>query len=67
MEDLRAIFERERRQMSPRAFRVSSLVYDRYLKANRIQSGVANYGEVAALLLGVRFGPDWTPKLAGNQ
>jgi len=66
-EDLRAIFERERRQLNPRAFRASSVVYDRYLKANRIQSGVANYGEVAALLLGVRFGPDWTPKLAGNQ
>jgi hypothetical protein len=62
-EDLRAIVEREQRQVSPRASHISSLVYDRYLKANRIQSGVANYNEVAGLLLGVRFGPDWTPKL----
>jgi len=62
LEDLRAIAER-RRQVNPGASRVSSLVYDRYLKANRISSGVANYGEVAGLLLGVQFGPDWTPKL----
>ena len=63
LEDLRAIAERRRRQVNPRASRLSSLVYDRYLKANRIPSGVANYGEVAGLLIGVQFGPDWTPKL----
>lgn len=62
-EDLRAIAERARRQVNPRASRISSLVYDRYLKANRISSGVANYGEVAGLLVGVRFGPDWTPQM----
>jgi hypothetical protein len=62
LEDLRAIVERARREVSPRASRVSSRVYDGYLKANRIPSGVANYDEVAGLLLGVRFGPDWTPK-----
>jgi hypothetical protein len=61
IEDLTAILLREQRQISPRASRLSSQVYDRYLKANRIQSGVANYGEVIALLLGVQFGPDWTP------
>jgi hypothetical protein len=65
--DLRAIAERARRQVNPRASRVSSLVYDRYLKANRIPSGVANYGEVAGLLLGVQFGPDWTPKLKSTR
>jgi hypothetical protein len=63
LQDLRAIAERRRRQVNPGASRISSLVYDRYLKANRISSGVANYGEVAGLLLGVQFGPDWTPKL----
>jgi Protein of unknown function (DUF3810) len=66
LEDLRAIAERERRQVSPRASRISSLVYDRYLKANRIPSGVANYREVAGLLLGVQFGPDWAPKLKSS-
>ena len=63
LEDLRAIAERRRRQVNPSASHISSLVYDRYLKANRIPSGVANYGEVAGLLLGVQFGPDWTPHM----
>ena len=63
LEDLRAIAERRRRQVHPGASRISSLVYDRYLKANRIPSGMANYGEVAGLLLGVQFGTDWMPKL----
>jgi len=63
LHDLRAIAERRRRQVNPGASRISSLVYDRYLKANRIPSGVANYGEVAGLLLGVQFGSDWTPKI----
>jgi len=60
--DLRAIAERAR-QANPGASRISSLVYDRYLKANRIPSGVANYGEVAGLMLGAQFAPDWTPKM----
>jgi hypothetical protein len=63
LEDLRAINQREKQQISPHAFRLVSLIYDRYLKANHIQSGVANYNEVAGLLLGTRFGPDWTPRL----
>ena len=62
-EDLRDIAERSRRQVIPSASRISSLVYDRYLRANRISSGVANYGEVAGLLLGVQFDPDWTPQM----
>ena len=60
--DLQAIAERAR-QANPGASRISSLVYDRYLKANRIPSGVANYGEVAGLMLGAQFAPDWTPKM----
>ena len=62
IDDLRALVLRQQRQVSPRASRMSSQVYDRYLKANRIQSGVANYEEVVALMLGVQFDPDWTPK-----
>jgi len=38
-------------------------VYDRYLKANRVAAGAASYGEVVRLVLGVRFGTDWTPML----
>jgi hypothetical protein len=62
LEDLRALSLHQQQQISPRASRLSSQVYDRYLKANRIQSGVANYGEVVALMLSVEFGPDWTPR-----
>jgi len=61
--DLRAIDEREHEQISPRVSRIVSLIYDRYLKANHIQSGIANYDEAAGLLLGVRFAPDWTPRM----
>jgi hypothetical protein len=39
-------------------------VYDRYLKANRVEAGAASYGDVVRLVLGVRFGPGWMPKLA---
>ena len=35
--------------------------YDQYLRANRIEGGVASYGDAIRLLLGTRFGPSWTP------
>jgi hypothetical protein len=31
-------------------------VYDRYLKANRIEEGAASYAQVVRLLLGTRLG-----------
>lgn len=60
-EDLNAIAARYRRQVNPRVSAAGWRVYDRYLKANRIESGTANYDEVVRLVLGVNFGPDWTP------
>jgi hypothetical protein len=36
-------------------------VYDRYLKANRVQEGIASYDAVVRLMLGTRFAPGWTP------
>jgi hypothetical protein len=36
-------------------------VYDSYLKANRVQEGIASYDAVVRLMLGTRFGPRWTP------
>jgi hypothetical protein len=36
-------------------------VYDSYLKANRVQEGIASYDAVVRLMLGTRFGPGWTP------
>ena len=59
--DRRAIAERVRRQLNPRVSAVGWSVYDRYLKANRVEAGTASYAEVVRLALGVRFGPDWTP------
>jgi uncharacterized protein DUF3810 len=62
-EDLQAIARRLQQQVSPAVSAAGWRVYDRYLKANRIKSGAANYGEVVRLVLGVRFGPGWTPIL----
>jgi hypothetical protein len=59
--DLNAIVARYRQQVNPRISAAGWRVYDRYLKANRIAAGAASYGEVVRLVLGVRFGPDWTP------
>jgi hypothetical protein len=38
-------------------------VYDRYLKANQVESGAASYGEVVRLVLGTKMGPGWVPAL----
>jgi hypothetical protein len=61
--DLNAIADRYQRQVSPNLSAAGWRVYDRYLKANRIAAGAASYGEVVRLVLGVRFGTDWTPQL----
>ena len=61
--DLKAIADRFRRQVSPAVSAAGWRVYDRYLKANRVEAGAASYAEVVRLALGVRFGPDWTPQL----
>ncbi len=36
-------------------------VYDRYLKANRVEEGVRSYGAVVTLILRARFEPGWVP------
>jgi hypothetical protein len=59
--DLQAIAARVRRNVSPRLARAGWIVYDRYLKANRIEAGAASYGLVVRLTLGAQFGPGWTP------
>ena len=41
--------------------RASWRVYDRYLKANRVEAGVASYEEVTLLILGTRFQDGWVP------
>jgi hypothetical protein len=53
--DLRAIADRVRRHVRPVVANAGWRVYDRYLKANRVDAGVRSYGEVVRLVLGVRF------------
>ena len=61
-EDLRAIAARYERS-SPAVRTVARNAYDSYLRANRIEEGIANYGVVLQLLLGTEFGEHWTPTL----
>jgi hypothetical protein len=61
--DLDAIRARLLRQVDPHLFAVGQRIYDRYLKANRVESGVESYGQVVRLVLGVRFGPEWAPQI----
>jgi hypothetical protein len=53
--DLRAMAERMRRNVRPIVANAGWRVYDRYLKANRIEAGTASYGEVVRLILGVQL------------
>lgn len=59
-EDLQAI-HRRLRSIQPVVSTVSWRVYDRYLRANRVGSGVASYDRVVLLVLGTRFRPGWVP------
>ena len=61
--DLRAMSDRVRRHAVPAASRAGYALYDRFLKANRVEAGVRSYGEVLRLLLGTRFGEDGSPIL----
>ena len=60
-EDLRAIAQRIQQQVSPALAAAGWQVYDRYLKANRVEAGTASYAEVVRLVLGTRFSPSWVP------
>jgi hypothetical protein len=59
--DLVAISERVRSQAIPFASRAGYAVYDRFLKANRVEAGIRSYSEVLRLLLGTRFTVDGRP------
>ena len=58
---MRAAAERTRRDEFQRLRLFAWTTYDAYLKANRVDSGVRNYGEVVRLITGTRFDPDWRP------
>jgi hypothetical protein len=56
-DDLRAIADRVARNRSPRMAEAVWIVYNQYLKANRVESGTASYAEVIRLILGTRYSP----------
>jgi hypothetical protein len=60
-DDLAAIAARLRRGDLPALRRASWMVYDSYLKANRVEEGVRSYGAVVTLILRARFDDGWTP------
>jgi uncharacterized protein DUF3810 len=64
--DRRAIADRFRRNVSPRLSTAGWIVYDRYLKANRVAAGAASYAEVVRLVIGTRFGAAWSG-VAGSR
>jgi len=59
--DVNAVITRLRRGQIPALQRASWQVYDKYLKANRVEAGVRSYGEVVTLVLRARFAPEWVP------
>jgi hypothetical protein len=59
--DINAVIARLRQGEVPALQRASWKVYDQYLKANRVASGVRSYGEVVNLILRARFENGWTP------
>jgi hypothetical protein len=36
-------------------------MYDRYLRANRVEQGVRSYGAALQLVAGTKFGASWVP------
>lgn len=63
--DLRAIAAR-RQEAVPVLRRSANRVYDRYLRANRVDAGIASYGLVVDLLLGTDGTPTWRELDAGG-
>jgi Protein of unknown function (DUF3810) len=60
--DLLSAAERIRRDVKPVIANAGWMVYDRYLKANRVEAGRASYAQVVRIILGVRHDPDLFPQ-----
>ncbi|MGB8646267.1 MAG: DUF3810 family protein [Anaerolineae bacterium] len=63
--DLQAIRVRIAAHENKQASKVERNMYDGYLKANRVQEGIDNYGLFVRLMLGTRFVADWQPLRRG--
>jgi hypothetical protein len=59
--DIQAISDRLRRGQLPFLRNASWRVYDGYLRANRVESGIRSYGQVINLILRARFEDGWVP------
>jgi hypothetical protein len=59
--DLRAIRERDLRRRIDVVSEVQARFYDRFLKANRVEAGIASYGLLVRLVMGARFERNWVP------
>jgi hypothetical protein len=59
--DIQAISDRLQRGQLPFLRNASWRVYDKYLRANRIEEGIRNYGKVITLILRARFEDGWVP------
>jgi hypothetical protein len=61
--DLRAMAARSERDQVRAVSEAAWRTYDTYLRSQRVESGVRNYGEVVSLLAGTRFTAGWEPVL----
>lgn len=59
--DLDAVVARLRRGQVPWLRTAGWAVYDKYLKANRVEAGIRSYGDVVTLILRARFREGWLP------
>jgi len=59
--DVQAITDRLQRGQLPLLRNASWRLYDRYLRANRVEEGIRSYGEVINLVLRARFEDGWVP------
>jgi hypothetical protein len=64
--DIQAIVDRMRRGQLPLLRTASWTVYDKYLRANRVDEGIRSYGEVITLILRTRFDDGWAPIRRGG-
>jgi hypothetical protein len=61
--DFRAAAERAARDQVRAVSLLAWRTYDTYLRSQRVESGVRNYGEVVRILAGTRFDAGWRPVL----
>ena len=59
--DIQAIYDRLQRGQLPFLQKASWRVYDKYLRANRVDEGIRSYGKVITLIAQARFEDGWIP------